>query len=59
MVDFKGLVEQRKRNKEQPSIEKEALEAHECPIHMVAMKENSKGELSCPFGHIYSGEQDY
>ena len=57
--NFEGLLETIKRNKAQPSIEQEALESHECPIHMVALKENANGELSCPFGHIYSSEHDF
>lgn len=58
-MDFKGVLETLKQNREQPSIEEEELESHECPIHMVALKVNSKGELSCPFGHIYSNENDF
>lgn len=58
-VDFQGMLAMHKRNKEQPSVEQEALEARECPIHMVTLKENEKGELSCPFGHVYSGEHDW
>ena len=57
--DFEGVLASLKRNKEQPSVEQEAIEAHECPIHMVQMKQNLKGQLSCPFGHIYEGESDY
>ncbi len=58
-LDFEGVLEMLKRNKEQPTIEEEALAQHECPIHMVALKENENGQLSCPFGHIYEGESDW
>ena len=58
-MEFKGVLETLKRNKEQPSIEEEALANKECPIHLVPLKENAKGELSCPFGHVYSGESDF
>ena len=56
---FDGLLESIKRNREQPTIEEEALENNECPIHMVQLKENERGELSCPFGHIYESRSDF
>ncbi len=57
--DFDGVLETIKRNRAQPSIEQEELEGRECPIHMVPLEENSRGELSCPFGHVYSGESNW
>ena len=57
--NFEGLLETIKRNRAQLSIEEDALASNECPIHMVALKVNARGELSCPFGHIYSSENDY
>ena len=58
-MDFKGVLETLKRNREEPSTIEVALASKECPIHMVALKENSKGQLSCPFGHVYSSESDF
>ena len=43
-------------NREQKSVEEEALENNECPYDGFSLRTNSKGERSCEFcGRIYKG----
>jgi len=57
-LDFKGLLESRKRNREQPTIEEDSLESNECPVCMWRMKVREDGTKSCPVcGRIYRGNQ--
>ncbi len=53
--DFKGLLETIKRNREQPTIEEEALESNECPYDAWQLKVREDGSKSCPVcGRIFS-----
>ena len=53
-MSFETLKNILKENREQKSVEEEALENNECPIDGFALKTNSKGERSCEFcGRIY------
>jgi len=47
-MTFEGILASLKRNREQPTIEEEALENNECPYCMLPLKVNERGEKSCP-----------
>ncbi len=47
-MDFNGLLETLKRNREQPTIEEEALQNNECPYDAWNLKVNERGERTCP-----------
>jgi len=49
-VDFEGVLETLKRNKEQPTIEEEELANNQCPIHAWPLKVRADGRKSCPIG---------
>ena len=54
-MNFEGVLETLKRNKEQPTIEEEALANNECPEDAWPLKVRSDGTKSCPIcGRIYS-----
>ena len=51
---FEGVLQVLKRNKEQPTIEEEALAAGECPDDAWPLKEREDGSRSCPVcGKVY------
>ena len=47
-MDFNGILETLKRNREQPTIEEEALANNECPFDSWTLKVNERGERTCP-----------
>ena len=55
-MSFETLKNILKENREQKTVEEDALENNECPYDGFALKTNSKGERSCEFcGRIYKG----
>ena len=51
---FEELKAILKGNREQKTVEEEALENNECPWDGFALQENSKGERACEFcGRTY------
>lgn len=53
-MNFETLRSILEQNKEQKTVEEDALEKGECPYDGFALKTNSKGKRSCEFcGRIY------
>lgn len=47
-MDFKGVLETLKRNREQPTIEDEEVAQNQCPFDAWPLKVNDKGQKRCP-----------
>lgn len=55
-MDFEGILETLKRNREQPSSEEEDVDDNRCPHDDWPLKVNSKGQKACPVcGRVWEG----